>query len=205
MLVRNSNELAPTRNRTVPRAPGLIRMVVPLIYLFGLLLGPANCVGAEVGMKESQVKALFLFNFAKYVDWPPAIFAGTNAPIIIGLIGEDRFGDALKKIIEGKQISGRQIVIQPIEKDGDAGKCQILFISDSEKNRLSEILDKIKALPVLTVGETDQFVELGGVINFVKKEGKVRLEINSEAARQARLEISSQLLRVADVVKIKAK
>src|ERR1051325_2594231 len=139
MLVRNSNERAATRNRMVPRAPGLIRMVSPLIYLFGLLLGPANCVGAEVSMKESQVKALFLFNFARYVDWPPAVFHGTNGPIIIGLIGEDRFGDALKKIVEGKQISGRQIVIQSIEKDGDAGECQILFISDSEKNRLSEV------------------------------------------------------------------
>ena len=156
-------------------------------------------------MKESQVKALFLFNFAKYVDWPPAVFHGTNAPIIIGLSGEDRFGDVLKKMVEGKRVSGRQILIQPIEKDGDLGKCQILFISDSEKNRLSEILDKIKTLPVLTVGETDQFVELGGVINFVKKEGKVRLEINLEAARQARLEISAQLLRVADVVKGQAK
>ena len=156
-------------------------------------------------MKESQVKALFLFNFAKYVDWPPAVFAGTNAPIIIGLIGEDRFGDALKKMVEGKRVSGRQILIQPIEKDSDLGKCQILFISDSEKNRLSEILDKIKALPVLTVGETDQFMESGVVINFVKKEGKIRLEINLEAARQARLEISAQLLRVADVVKGQAK
>src|SRR6185295_4367769 len=106
------NERAPTRNRTASRAPGLIRMVGLLIYLFGLLLGPANRVGAEVATKESQVKALFLFNFAKYVEWPPAVFAGTNAPIIIGLMGQDRFGDVLKKMVEGKQISGRQIVIQ---------------------------------------------------------------------------------------------
>ena len=205
MLVKYSNERAPTRNRTAPWAFGLIRMVSPLIYLVGLLLGPANGVGAEVAMKESQVKALFLFNFAKYVDWPPAVFSSTNGPIVIGLIGEDRLSDALKKIVEGKRVSGRQILIQPIEKDSDLGKCQILFISDSERKRLSEILDKIKTLPVLTVGETDQFIESGIMINFVKKEGKIRLEINLEAARQARLEISAQLLRVADVVKGQAK
>jgi hypothetical protein len=143
-------------------------------------------------------------NFTKYVDWPSVSFAGTNTPIIIGLCGGDKFGDALKKAVEGKTVSGRRIIIQPIEKDDDSGKCHILFISDSDKKHLSVILDKIKALPVLTVGETDQFMEQGGVINFVKKEGKIRLAINLDAARQAKLEISSKLLNVADVVKGKS-
>jgi hypothetical protein len=205
MVEKYFNERAPPRNLTVPRAFGLIRMVSPLIYLFGLLIGPAHCAGAEVDMTESKVKALFLFNFTKYVNWPPAVFHATNGPIIIGLIGEDRLGDALEKLVEGKRVSERQILIQPIKKNGDLGKCQILFISDSERKGLSEILDKIKTLPVLTVGETDQFIESGIMINFVKKEGKIRLEINLEAARQVRLEISAQLLRVADVVKGQAK
>ena len=169
--------------------------------MMALLFGVNSGFCGDSTFTEYQVKALFLMNFIKYVEWPPAAFAGTNAPIIIGLYGEDKFGDALTNAVEGKTISGRQIIIQPIEKGSDTGKCQVLFISDSEKNHLGEILDKIKLLPVLTVGETDQFMERGGMINFVKKEGKVRLEINLAAARQAKLEISSKLLGVADVVK----
>jgi hypothetical protein len=183
------------------RGKNLLKKAISLIAFCGLLFRAANAAGGEASMTEYQVKALFLLNFTKYVDWPPAAFAGTNAPIVIGLYGEDKFGDALTKAVEGKTISGRRIVIQPIEKDGDPGKCQMLFISDSEKNHLGEILDKTKALPVLTVGETDQFMERGGIINFVKKEGKIRLEINLAAARQAKLEISSKILGVADVVK----
>jgi hypothetical protein len=183
------------------RKKNLLKKAISLIAFCGLLLRAAHVAGAEPAMTEYQVKALFLLNFTKYVDWPPAAFAGTNSPIVIGVYGEDKFGDALTNAVEGKTISGRQIIIQPIEKDGDTGKCQMLFISDSEKNHLGEILDKIKVLPVLTVGESDQFLERGGMINFVKKEGKVRLEINLAAARQAKLEISSKLLGVADVVK----
>jgi hypothetical protein len=181
-----------------------LKKAISLIAFCGLLFRVANVAGGEVSMTEYQVKALFLLNFTKYVDWPPVSFAGTNTPIIIGLYGEDKFGDALKQAVEGKTISGRRIILQRFEKDDESGKCHILFISDSEKKRLGEILDKIRALPVLTVGETDQFMEQGGVINFVKKEGKIRLEINLDAARQAKLEISSKLLSVADVVKGKA-
>ena len=183
------------------RKRNLLKKVISLIAFCGLLFTTADVAGGEVSMTEYQVKALFLLNFTKYVDWPPAAFAGTNVTIVIGLYGEDKFGDALTKAVEGKTVNGRRIIIQPIEKDGDLGKCQMLFISDSEKNHLGETLDKIKALPVLTVGETDQFMEQGGMINFVKKEGKIRLEINLDAARQAKLEISSKLLGVADVVK----
>ncbi len=186
------------------RGKHLLKRAICLIAFCGLLLRAVNVAGGDVSMTEYQVKALFLLNFTKYVDWPPVAFAGTNAPIVIGLYGEHKFGDAVTKAVEGKTISGREIIVQPIGKDGDFGKCQMLFISDSEKNHLGEILDKVKALPVLTVGETEQFMEQGGMINFVKKEGKIRLEINLTAARQAKLEISSKLLGVADVVKGKA-
>lgn len=186
------------------RMKNTFQKVIRLIAFCGMLFRAGDVAGGEVSMPEYQVKALFLMNFAKYVDWPAAAFAQSNSPIIIGLYGEDKFGDALTKVVEGRTISGRRIIIQPIEKDGDLGKCQMLFISDSEKNHLGEILEKINALPVLTVGETDQFMERGGMINFVKKEDKIRLEINLDATRQARLVISSQLLRVADAVKGKA-
>ena len=177
-----------------------------LVVLFSLIMETKQgACGDSASLTEYQVKALFLLNFTKYVDWPPGSFAEPNTPIIIGLYGEHKFGDALQKAVEGKLVSGRRIILQPIEKDEDLGKCHILFISDSERKRAAEILDQLRKLPVLTVGESPQFIELGGVINFVKKEGKVRLEINLLAARQANLDISSKLLSVADVVKGKGK
>ena len=166
---------------------------------------PLRSYAAENLLTEYQVKSLFLMNFVKYVDWPPGSFVAGDAPIVIGLYGEDKFGDELRTVVEGRTISGRRITIQPIQLEEDLGKCHILFVSDSEKNRLAEILAPVKTLPVLTVGETDRFLEQGGVINFVKKEGKIRLEINLTAAVEAKLEISSKLLRVADVVKGKLK
>jgi hypothetical protein len=172
-----------------------------LLGLAVLLLAANSGFGEESAATEYQVKAVFLFNFAKYVDWPPAAFTNDSAPIIIGVLGEDRFDDNLQHAVAGKIVNGRAFVIRHIAVDESPDGCHILFISDSEKNRLGEILDKIKALPVLTVGETGQFLESGGVINFVKKEGRIRLEINLDAARQAGLQISSKLLNVADTVK----
>jgi hypothetical protein len=175
-----------------------------VMALFGFVLGSNRGFGGETSLAEYRVKSLFLFNFATYADWPTNAFATAGAPFAIGLIGDDKFAAELAKTVAGKTVSGRRIVMQPIEKDDDLGKCHILFIAESDQKRLGEILDKIKTLPVLTVGESDQFLERGGVINFVKREGKVRLEINLDAARQARLAISVRLMGVADAVKGKA-
>ena len=156
-------------------------------------------------MTEYQVKALFLLNFTKYVDWPAATFAQTNTPITIGVYGKNNFGDDLQKAVAGRMVNGRGIVIQQMSDTNDLVKCQILFISSSEGGNQGDILNQLKALPVLTVGETDEFIEQGGVIHFVKKAGKVRLEINLQAAQQANLQISSKLLSVADMVKGRSK
>ena len=200
MLVWNSNERVQTRNSIFPRACCLIGKAVALMALFAFLVGSNLGFGGETSLTEYQVKSLFLLNFLKYVDWPPVSFGETNMPIIIGLYGEDKFGDALKKAVEGKTVSGRRIIIQPIETDNDLGKCHILFISDSEKKHLGEILAKIKTLPVLTVGETDQFLAMEGMINFTKKENKIHLEINLVPAQRVNLKLSSKLLTVADTV-----
>ncbi len=169
--------------------------------LLGFMAGSNRGWTGEAPLTEIHVKALFLLNFAKYVDWPPHAFATADDSVAIGLIGEEKLGAELARTVEGKTVAGRRIAIQPIEKDDDLAKCHILFIAGSDRRRLGEILEKIKGLPVLTVGEADQFMEQGGVINFVKREGKVRLEINLAASRQARLGLSARLLSVADVVK----
>jgi hypothetical protein len=107
----------------------------------------------------------------------------------------------LQHVIEGKTINGRTFAIKHLASDSDLGGCQILFISDSEASRMDGILEKAGALPILTVGEDEQFAQKNGIIDFVLKDGKVRLEIDLTAAKKTGLKISSRLLAVADVVK----
>ncbi len=151
---------------------------------------------AEITMSEYQVKALFLCNFVKYVEWP----AGTG-PIIIGILGEDNFNDSLKNAVEGKSVNGRVILIKHLSAGDDLKGCSILFISSSENSQLGGILGKTSTLPILTVGENGSFLEKGGIINFALKDGKIHLEINLSVAKKVKLQISSKLLNVAEVMK----
>ena len=172
-----------------------------LLGLTVCLLVTDSGFAGESPATEYQVKALFLFNFAKYVDWPAAAFTNAAVPITIGVIGTDPFGDYLQNAVVGKTINGRPFIIQHLAADADLSGCQILFVSDSEVSRIGGILDKAGALPILTVGEDEEFAQKNGIINFVLKDGKVRLEINLAAARKAGLTMSSKLLAVADLVK----
>ena len=168
-----------------------------MFLLAGALLGFCG----DAAFTEYQVKALFLMTFTKYVDWPATAFSGTNAPIIIGVYGENNFGDALPHAVAGRNVNGRSIVIRQIDNTNNLVTCQVLFISRSEKNHEGEILRQLKVSTVLTVGETESFTAQGGAINFLMIDSKVRLEINLAAVRQANLQVSSKLLSVADVVK----
>jgi hypothetical protein len=183
---------------------GAIGLLVAVAAASGLLCGETLMGEGTPAASEAQVKAVFLFNFAKYVEWPAAAFAGTNAPFTIGVVGEDRFEDNLRHAVANKTINGRRFVIKHFAADEPLSGCQILFISDSEAPRMGELLNKVNALPILTVGEDEQFAQKNGIISFVLKEGKVRLEINLTSAGKTGLTISSKLLAVADVVKGKA-
>ena len=152
---------------------------------------------AQPSMSEYQVKALFLLNFVKYVDWP----AGESGPITIGILGQDNFNDSLTNAADGKTVNGRAITIKHFSLGDSLSGCSILFISASENPQLSAILSKTVSMPILTVGESDSFLDNGGIINFMLKEGKIHLAINLKAAQRANLQISSKLLSVADVVR----
>ncbi len=184
------------------KAGFLARKFAAWPVVLGLLLAArGGSCGEAPSLTEYQVKALCLLNFAKYVDWPPEAYPQADAPLTIGVLGESHFGRDFEQAAAGKSINGRKIVIRELSGGEDWGKCRILFVSASEKKRLAEIISKVKSLPVLTVGETEQFTEKGGVINFMKKEGKIRFEIGLDAAREAKLTISSKLLNLADTVK----
>ena len=143
---------------------------------------------------------MFLFNFAKYVDWPAGAFSNSTAPIVIGVVGEDSFGDEFRRVTGDRTVNDRKVAIKQINGTADLKDCQILFIRSSETGRLTEILEVVKNSAVLTVGETDRFLLLEGMINFTKKENKIHLEINLVPAQRVNLKLSSKLLTVADVV-----
>lgn len=177
---------------------GVTRFLVGVAGALVLMAAQPLRGGDAPVASEAQVKAAFLFNFAKYVNWPESAFSNATAPMTIGVMGADPFADKMH-LVEGKTINGRPFVIKHLASDSDANGCQILFISHSESSWMARILDKVSALPILTVGEDAP--QNGGVINFVLKNGNVRLAIDLAAARKAGLTISSRLLSVADVVR----
>jgi len=149
---------------------------------------------------EYQIKAAFLYNFAKFVEWPADAFADPHAPLVLGIVGEDPFGSVLDKLVLGKTVNGRGLVIKKLKQGADLRNCHILFLSSSETKRVPQILESLQGASVLTVGERERFAQSGGVINFILEENKVRFEINSDAAARARLNISSKLLALARIV-----
>jgi hypothetical protein len=146
---------------------------------------------------EYQIKSAFLFNFAKFVEWPANAFSQPKSPLVIGILGDNPFGEDLQKTIRNKSVDDHPLEIKELSSAGAATNCHILFISTSEKPRLPQILGGLKGSSVLTVGEMDRFTESGGMINFVKVGTKIRFQINNGAAADASLKISSKLLNLA--------
>lgn len=167
---------------------------------FGFALGVLLVARAQV-TDEYQVKAAFIYNFAKFVEWPPHAFKSPMDPIVICVLGQNPFGGALEEVVNGKSVEGRSFVVRQLSGEQAAAGCQILFISSSERKRLRGILGELKASGALTVGETDTFASEGGMINFKIEGGRVRLQVNVDAAEQGKLRISSKLLSLAEIVK----
>lgn len=150
---------------------------------------------------EYQVKAAFLYNFAKFVKWPANTFAAPTDPMIICVLGNTVLARALQDTVAGKLVDGRHIAVRPISFTKPNGVCHILFVGASEQQRTPAILTAWKNGGVLTIGEHEGFARQGGVINFTVEDNKVHFEINPGAAVAQRLEISSKLLSLARLVK----
>ena len=179
------------------------RIFAPCLVLVG-------CVGASAffaswargkDFNEYQVKAAFLYNFAKFVEWPAQSFKGPDDPIAICVVGQNPFGSMLEDTVKGKRLEGRAFVVRTVADVQQAGGCHILFVSSSEREHLQSILASIKTTGILTVGETAGFAKDGGIINFKLDGGMVRFEINIDAAAKEGLQIRSNLLSLAQIVK----
>jgi len=165
-----------------------------------LAFGFLETQAAVPAAKEYEVKAAFLFNFAQYVEWPPESFSTPATPIIIGVLGDDPFGRVLDQTVRGETVKSRPIAIHRSRQIENLRHCHLLFISKSERGRLTPIFAKLAGTHCLTVGETDRFAHNGGIINFRLQGANVRFEINLNAARRSGLMISSKLLRLAILI-----
>lgn len=192
-LLRAMRKNRPARRR---RRPGLLLGSLALLIASGFL--PLR---AEVGtLKEYQVKALFLFNFAQFVEWPAAAFAGDRAPLKIGVLGADPFGPVLDAVVAGETIRERPIAIERSSQLLDLSDCHIIFVAESERLRIPAIVAATADWPVLTVGDSPDFARRGGTVAFVFEGQKIRFEINRAAAQRQGLKLSSQLLALARIV-----
>jgi hypothetical protein len=144
---------------------------------------------------EYSVKAAFLFNFTKFVDWPADAFADEKSPFQLCVLGEDPFGKSLDDVVANEAVNGRPIVVRRLPRGTDPRSCQILFLGRTERE--AEVLAGLRGAPVLTVGESDRFLADGGLVNFFLDVRRVRFEIHLPNAERTPLKISSKLLRLA--------
>lgn len=182
----------------IRRGPG--RRWAAGLFALALLAGARAAAPAPAPPSaEYQVKAVFLFNFAQFVEWPERAFPDDQAPIVIGVLGEDPFGAYLDELVQNEKIGDRPLVVRRFRRVEDITVCHILFVSHSVAGQFNKIFASLRGRNLLTVGEADNFCRLGGIVRFVTENGKIRLRINLEPAQGAELTISSKLLRWATI------
>lgn len=178
-------------------------------YAAALLLAGAVCLAAmqapdaraeERVPTEQQVKLAYLFNFAKFVEWPAGAFADPAAPIVLGVLGSDPFGSDLDALTR-RTISARKVLVRRVRGIDEARACHVLFISASEQGRAAEVLRSLKGSGALLVSDMDRFAELGGMIGFVTGNRTVGFEINIDAVARAGITVHSRLLKMAVIVR----
>ena len=165
-----------------------------LLFLNGAFAATAPVPG------EYQVKAVFLFNFTHFVEWPADTFADPQAPFVIGVLGQDPFGSALDEAVRGESVNGRPLVVQRYSGVADLKPCQILFIDRSVDGAMEKALAALAHQRTLTVSDLDTATPRAVIIRFLNENQKIRLQINVDSARSAGLTISSKLLRPAQVI-----
>jgi hypothetical protein len=148
------------------------------------------------------LKAQHVFNFARFIEWPSSKFLRADSPLIIGVVGASGLENELDEVVKSGRINDRRVVIQHITNNAELKRCHILFVSRSERDRFGSILSETRGEHVLTIGESDRFLNRGGMVNFLERGDSVLFQINLGAASRAGLKISSKLLqlRMAEVV-----
>jgi hypothetical protein len=180
-----------------------IFLAVPLAVPLAIAAGNAPAHGsapAPAGPdREHRVKAVFLFNFAQFVEWPETAFTGPKDSLVVGILGENPFGDFLAEVVKGESVREHPIVIKRFRSIEEIKECHVLFIGANESARLDGEVAALRDRKILTVGESRDFLAHGGMILLVNEGGRVRFKINLDALQGAELSVSSKLLRLAEV------
>jgi hypothetical protein len=187
--------------RTTPRAAKGVLAGAQRPWLIGqaflLLLCSTLALRGAPSATEGELKAAFLFNFTKFVEWPAEAFSSTNAPIRFAVLGDEDFGTRLKALLVDKKAHGRSFEVETINSGQEAKGFHIVFVPGPESRKALPILEVTNKRPVLTIGESDQFLDQGGIISLFFDEEQLAFDVNAESARKGGLEISSKLLRLA--------
>ncbi len=172
-----------------------------VVLLVAVLLLPANCAtSAGQSLSEYQVKAAYLFNFLKFVEWPDDPGGDQHAKFVIGFVGGTLINSELSRLVEGKTVLGRDLQVRTFQASDNLRACNILFISTSEKKRLPAILASLRGSTVMTVADMSDFIDSGGMVQFGKEDGRLRVTIDMGATARAHLRVSSKLLALARAV-----
>jgi hypothetical protein len=183
----------------------MIRRRIRCLLLACLILFPVRfSLGEEVSATQYELKAVFLYNFTQFVEWPAEVFRSPDAPFIIGIYGPNVFGSHLEEAVRGEKVNGHPIRIVLISTPADAGQCHLLFINKTKAAEFSTINSYLKRHSILTVSDAPAFCKAGGMVGFIDDRNKIKLQINTEAAAGADLKISSKLLRLAELVASKS-
>lgn len=197
-LPRNSKAGSEIRRRK------FLGCLLPFAALLGSLLGASCAPAAEItSAREDQLKAAFLFNFTRFIDWPAAGFKTAASPIVIGVLAEPRFVVEIESAVKGRQVNGRGFVVRHLKNLENVRDVHLLFLGGEESSRFEGMKDLPKGAPILTVGESEAFARQGGIITLRLEGDKLRFDINLESADQAGLKMSSQLLKLARAVRRK--
>lgn len=176
------------------------RILFTVLAVFFMVAGFSSAPAEEDPTTgEYEVKAAFLYNFAKFIEWPAGSFADDRSPLTICVLGDAPFGKGFDAI-RSKTISNRSVSIRKIADGAAAGGCHLLFISASEQDHLDALLGSLGAHSIVTVSDITKFAPAGGMIAFVTVENKIRFEINIRSAKRAGITIGSQLLKLAKTV-----
>ncbi|MDB5273440.1 MAG: YfiR family protein [Chitinophagaceae bacterium] len=171
------------------------RLKIPLLICGILLL----CSQAP-STREYQIKAVFLFNFTQFIEWPSHSFENAQSPLIIGVLGKDPFGNSLGDAVNNEKVNGHPLVVRRYSSPEEIEDCQILFINLHDPDKVVKIIARLKGKSILTVSDDNNFLKQGGIVRFFTRDNKIQLQINPEAAKSADLIISSKLLRLAEIV-----
>ena len=177
-------------------------LLCPLILLRAALVAEMLVSGASAQSvsEEYRVKAAFLYNFAKFVEWPAGAFRSADDPIALCILGQSPFGNTLEEMVGQNSAGGRHFVVRKLDDEKLAAGCHIVFISGSERTHLRGILESISMRSVLTVSDLPDFASEGGAFGFRIEHGKVRVEINTTVVKEKDLRVSSRLMSLAQRV-----